>query len=1073
MSRQQGSFNFSSSLEPNIKGPLDSRESVDIRRDLTLESTWNKGDGVWVWPGMTVSVTKDPHISNNGLYMLMGADWANESSWKYIGNYPDAVPIISSNIQPSDKDAIWIDDTKPINISDSQLVLVLKKLDEAVQRIQDLEYTLQFKLDAGGFDNSIRNDESKLPALRPLGDRASVGVLDEVVDEGLEPTTIEPTVKHMCVKRGTKAAAMKYRPLDGELAVTTDTQSPLLYVGLDGKFKLVSGGGGGPVDPEDPNLNGVMEYIDLQVEGASKIYRVRVDENGALKIYDRRVETETVPPITNEEKGLEVLKGLTISMVYGGGEDSDHTSYNPCSHSFIELHNNSLSGQDINLNGMSLQYCGENGTNWKVLKLKGIIPYMHCFTIRCAPCSDVNVNTTRIIVDDYDQDWKDLRISNTKFKLFLTIGTTKCLKENPMTKGIETTVFTDGYVDQVGAQNPSVASGNSIDGFESFPFKKLTPNRGCLRTYVAEFNKTDPKKGTVGGDTNNNLVDFRVIDFTMDVDVRDTAKTYKPWSVKRGAKTIYYNKTTYRADQPNMVSVTFGKNPNTTRCFNWISIGYHNESLQYRLKGSSEWKVSESINISPITESNLHLAVHNRQRMIGEDGTRYTVHKVIVNSLVARQHYTDIYEYRVGRDGCWSDIYEFKLKYYDPSTPFSILHITDQQGWTWEEYQPWRHCAKQIKKKHINPDLGKDFDLIINTGDATQNGNRPNEWMDYWEAGQDLLPYYPIAYTMGNNDLGPEVGDVKGKTNPALLTNFFTYEYDADNIPFLPDGQAWDRTDPKQIDKHLMRSVYSFTLGNTHFISINTYCYVEQKGDNDTQEYWFRNDVEKARRDPNVKWIIVITHDAPFSVVTNKEKKRTCRLNRDNPAEFPEDAEYPAERKYRWSRIFEEYGVDMVLAGHKHTYARSKPVRERVVDGIVQPNEPYMDETASANGHTDVTNPNGVIYICNQATGFKLSSNKEIPGDQAVNQWCAKYFATVNGGVNAGQYQPTYITIDFAPRSEGNASDYLQMKSWHVKGTMQQDPKTMLYSIYDQYNPADESKINIEEMDTMKVTKTT
>jgi hypothetical protein len=27
---------------------------------------------------------------------------------------------------------------------------------------------------------------------------------------------------------------------------------------------------------------------------------------------------------------------------------------------------------------------------------------------------------------------------------------------------------------------------------------------------------------------------------------------------------------------------------------------------------------------------------------------------------------------------------------------------------------------------------GGDYDFIINTGDYTQNGNRANEWMDYY-----------------------------------------------------------------------------------------------------------------------------------------------------------------------------------------------------------------------------------------------------------------------------------------------------------------------------------------------------
>jgi hypothetical protein len=41
-------------------------------------------------------------------------------------------------------------------------------------------------------------------------------------------------------------------------------------------------------------------------------------------------------------------------------------------------------------------------------------------------------------------------------------------------------------------------------------------------------------------------------------------------------------------------------------------------------------------------------------------------------------------------------------------------------------------------------------------------------------------------------------------------------------------------TNPTLIDQNLMRSVYSFEVGNTHFTVMNGYCYLEEKGDTDT-----------------------------------------------------------------------------------------------------------------------------------------------------------------------------------------------------------------------------------------------
>lgn len=93
-------------------------------------------------------------------------------------------------------------------------------------------------------------------------------------------------------------------------------------------------------------------------------------------------------------------------MVYCGG-DSNKYSYNPVSHSFIELCN--ISTQDLNLNGLYLHYSeGEatvNGRQWITLPLTGHIPAGHTFLIRCAPCSVYDSNTTLIRVGEPDMEW--------------------------------------------------------------------------------------------------------------------------------------------------------------------------------------------------------------------------------------------------------------------------------------------------------------------------------------------------------------------------------------------------------------------------------------------------------------------------------------------------------------------------------------------------------------------------------------------------------------------------------------------------------------------------------------------
>lgn len=969
------------------------------------------------------------------------------------------IPVYDQLTEPTTTSgALWITPMSSgedvIGADNPVLTAAMSRLSDILERVEDLEYKLNYGLDAGSITQSSSAEVEDGIGIDPVtGEQYEYEVPSGSGDETIYK--IKPA------KRCTKSELGTYNISDGEFCLVTDQTKPMLYIGYDGKAYLLGGSSDG--GDNNNNLNQVMDYIDMQVAGKPTIYRVKVKEDGSLDVYDRRKDTETCAAITDAQKGLQVLRGLTISMVYAGGETSNTSSYQPCSHSFIELHNNTLSEQEVNLNGISLQY--STGGTWKAYKLSGIIPYMHSFLIRCAPCSDIEANTTVVdLTNKYDFDIPDLQISNTKFKLLLAIGSTAVATINPMSIGTDATTYSDGYIDLVGAQSPSVLTANSIDGYETYPYKSISPNRGMVRHFLAEFNKTEATTQLVGGDTNNNLTDFRPVDYTMNVDVKDTAKVYAPWSVNDGQKTVYYNKTSFNPDKPNMLSMTFGKNVNTTRCFCWISVGYYNECLQYRVRGASDWSTLGSINVTP-TADNTHIAVHNRKRLRAEDGTRYTSHKVILNSLQATSGVDQYYEYRTGREGHWSDVYTFKLKYFDATTPFKFLQVTDQQGWCWQEYQPWKTTMDTImaQKETLN---GGDYDFMINTGDYTQNGNRSSEWMDYYEAAKDYLPCYPMMGCIGNNDLGPEDGSSKGKTNPVLFSSFFCHEYDSDNIPFLPKTDSWDRADAALIDKNLMRSVYSFEIANTHFCVLNGYCYVDEVGTQDSQKPWFETDMAKAKANPNIEHIVVITHDCPFSVVTNSALRRTCRLNRDDAESFPIDAIYPATDKYSWSRLFEKYNVDVVIGGHKHTYARSKPVKETVLStGVVDPLNPSIDTASNTDSTYQVlNNPTGVVYVTCQATGYKLSSNKELPGSEANNPWAAKIFvAPTAKKASVNQYFPTFINWSFATAK-------FAMDTYMVHGTMTKNATSGFDEIYDMYAPPT-VPITVQKIDTMTLNK--
>lgn len=60
---------------------------VETRSDLVLKSTWQQLNGdIWTYPGMVVSVASDVNPANNGVYMLIDADFTIASNWQKMAS---------------------------------------------------------------------------------------------------------------------------------------------------------------------------------------------------------------------------------------------------------------------------------------------------------------------------------------------------------------------------------------------------------------------------------------------------------------------------------------------------------------------------------------------------------------------------------------------------------------------------------------------------------------------------------------------------------------------------------------------------------------------------------------------------------------------------------------------------------------------------------------------------------------------------------------------------------------------------------------------------------------------------
>lgn len=1050
------------SNNPDAYGIVDATDIAGHRRVNTLEELFALPDAVLSASGTNENndaIGQEWWVQDkNREYRLV--NWDNRK--RNVGWTPSEVvylegtQIVISDTPPADINDFWADETEksiPEYLNED-----LQSIQDAIATLQEVvgrhEYIFNNHLDSGSFTNNtadeIMKDEAEMPE-----EIEDIEPGEPIIDEGYPEYAdeVSPNVKHISIKAGTYNKLLENldKFVNNELLWCTDVQR--LYIKSEGQLiwlnKGSSGGGSGDISSDDLDN---LDTIGL-VAPSGQVYRIKVNNDGKLIVYRKELDVPQAEPSGGTDDGTGwiyvttlFLQKLYINSLYCGGLLADQHSYNYCSHNFVELSN--LTGKDVNLKGLSLQYAS-SGTDWHVLPLEGEIKNGSTFLIRGAQCSVMDANTTRIKVRSYDMEWYDtdgnlIKFDNTKAKFYLTWGdkpqtvvspykVASIDENNPDATQIR---LSKGYIDFVGLNTENAGSVDKIDGSEKQAYQYLSTGRLFTKYY-----SMDPvKQATKALSARSNANDWYFVDLTKDV--IPMVEEYTPKASFEN-KDIFYNKTYLDNTKPNYVVCTFGIQataPNATRCFNWISVDYHDEFIWYRKQGTSEWTKVESFK----NETGVR-RYYNRIRSEFTDGTPFVTHKIIIKNLSA-----GTYEYKVGRDDEYvSDIMTFTV--IENPTNFSFVQVSDQQGFRWDEYQIWKDSAKYIA------DTVDDFNFTINTGDLTQNGNRLNEWLDYYDARKPLHDKEEMT-VIGNNDLCPVNtyllggGEDDDKLNAINMRYFYTYEMDEENPPvFTLEG--------KEI---FIDSLYSFNYGNTHFICvnseipINTELKVYGLSTNgqvyEEMEKWCQADIDKNTK----TWNIAVCHELPFTIVTQynvnqfywngvetSEQRGGSRINTNNKP----------EHTYWFSKFCQNNNIRLAIGGHKHTYAATFPLLEneansmkpiiQVTPTVLQnwfnsdptklyedtsdpllagqkfPSAWMADDTHKIQKHLctfelvdKITAP---IYITNQATGYKHTSNKELPSEQIP--WDQYFFPcqstilnkdTVTDKVNSGQLYPFY-----------------------------------------------------------------
>lgn len=249
-----------------------------------------------------------------------------------------------------------------------------------------------------------------------------------------------------------------------------------------------------------------------------------------------------------------------------------------------------------------------------------------------------------------------------------------------------------------------------------------------------------------------------------------------------------------------------------------------------------------------------------------------------------------LYAYRVGDGTDWSPWNHFSTA-REGIAPFRFIYLGDAQNdlrnrWTRAVRSAVRHAA--------------DARFILFAGDLVNHGDSDEEWGEWCEGlgwTRETMPIFPVP---GNHDtVDTPDGDDQESVPPIWQAHFA-----------LPENG------PQGNDKLREAAFYTDYQG-VRFISVDT-----NRRDDADQLTW----LESVLGDNPNRWTIVSHHHPIYS--TGRD--------RDNP-----------DLRATLMPLYEQYGVDLVLQGHDHTYGRT----HKVMGGaIVEPGAPGVIYANSVSG---------------------------------------------------------------------------------------------------------------------------
>ncbi len=263
-------------------------------------------------------------------------------------------------------------------------------------------------------------------------------------------------------------------------------------------------------------------------------------------------------------------------------------------------------------------------------------------------------------------------------------------------------------------------------------------------------------------------------------------------------------------------------------------------------------------------------------------------HKAILYGLVPNQDFCyRLYIHNQAQDGVQEPVEGTFRTLFSPERKivnFLVVGATGEPLAVDEEGNPLPDEAAQARENLATLMQTEKSDFLIHTGNLTHSGLNDEANQEFFAPFEQVLRHNPLFVALGPNEYGPARADRASKS--FLATNYTRYH-----------TMTWSNATPKY---------YSFDTANARFIFLDANIaqgavWGPEINENSAQTKWLKTTLSGASE----KWKIVVVNAPAYS----------SGVNGPNQEVFA-----------NWVKIFEDYGVRLVLQGGDANYERTFPM---------------------------------------------------------------------------------------------------------------------------------------------------